>query len=69
MRVIKTLISPPQGSSQREKGRPRASSLDPHQDWAEQRSCIQGQSKAISPHCTEKKMKAQGQKCPWGAEG
>lgn len=64
LRGIKTLLRLPRGSGRREKDRRSAASFHLPQDRVEQSTCIQGQSKAIPP-----KMKAEGQECPWGAEG
>lgn len=74
VRVMKlTLLPLPRGSSQREKDRPRASSLcssSPRTGWNEAHA-----TKAVkghSPHfAEEKKKKNKGTEpgMPWGAEG
>lgn len=70
MRMVKVTRLPfCRSSSRREKGGSRASSLRLPKDWAEQKHRHPRAVKGHFPHCAEEKMKAQGQECPWEAEG
>lgn len=70
MRMVKVTRLPfCTSSSRREKGGWRASSLRLPKDWAEQKHRLPRAVKGHFPPLRRGKMKAQGQACPWEAEG